>query len=131
MSYNTDLKTNNTSLQDVLTSIQNLSSGRSYNTETWELTMEDGSIVEEEVKTVPIITFNISSVTYQAIEGMTWGEWVNSEFNNAEDPWCVVDNAIIENSGGDGLIIDGFVDVKPEDVIKNGCEYDFSGYFDF
>lgn len=30
---------------------------------------------------VPIISFTIDGVSYQAEEGMTWGEWVNSEYN--------------------------------------------------
>ena len=28
-----------------------------------------------------LITFTIDGTTYQAIKGMTWGEWVNSEYN--------------------------------------------------
>lgn len=28
-----------------------------------------------------LITFTITGVTYQAIDGMTWGEWVNSTYN--------------------------------------------------
>lgn len=28
-----------------------------------------------------LITFTIDGIEYQAEEGMTWGEWVNSEYN--------------------------------------------------
>ena len=28
-----------------------------------------------------LITFTIDGTTYQAIDGMTWGEWVNSKYN--------------------------------------------------
>ena len=28
-----------------------------------------------------LITFTIDGTTYQAIDGMTWEEWVNSEYN--------------------------------------------------
>lgn len=28
-----------------------------------------------------LITFTIAGTTYQAIDGMTWGEWVDSEYN--------------------------------------------------
>lgn len=28
-----------------------------------------------------LITFIINSVQYQAVEGMTWGDWVNSKYN--------------------------------------------------
>jgi hypothetical protein len=31
----------------------------------------------------PLITFTIGNATYQAEEGMTWGEWVNTEYNTA------------------------------------------------
>ncbi len=65
-----------------------------------------------------IITFTIADVEYTAIEGMTWGEWVESEYNTAgarvyntiiieingwiignESEWCQIytDEAIIEN----------------------------------
>ena len=30
---------------------------------------------------VNIITFTINGTEYNAIEGMTWGKWVNSEYN--------------------------------------------------
>ena len=28
-----------------------------------------------------LITFTIDGTTYQAIDGMTWGEWCNSDYN--------------------------------------------------
>ena len=33
---------------------------------------------------VNIITFTINDTEYKAIEGMTWGEWINSEYNIEE-----------------------------------------------
>lgn len=30
----------------------------------------------------PLISFTIDGISYQAVEGMTWGEWVESEYNN-------------------------------------------------
>lgn len=30
---------------------------------------------------IKLITFTIENVSYQAIEGMTWGDWVNSSYN--------------------------------------------------
>lgn len=29
----------------------------------------------------PLINFNIDDESYQALEGMTWGDWVNSKYN--------------------------------------------------
>ena len=37
-------------------------------------------ITIEEVGTA-LISFSIGGTTYQAEEGMTWGEWINSEYN--------------------------------------------------
>lgn len=34
-----------------------------------------------EFEDVPIINFTIDAKPYQAVYGMTWGEWVNSEYN--------------------------------------------------
>lgn len=31
-----------------------------------------------------LITFTIDGTTYQAIKGMTWGEWINSEYASSE-----------------------------------------------
>jgi hypothetical protein len=33
--------------------------------------------------TIQLITFTIDGTEYQAEEGMTWYEWVNSKYNNA------------------------------------------------
>lgn len=42
-------------------------------------TYENGALYV--VESVTLITFTINSTTYQATEGMTWGEWVESDFN--------------------------------------------------
>ena len=36
---------------------------------------------------VNLITFTIESIPYQAEEGMTWGEWVNSKYNVDKYYW--------------------------------------------
>lgn len=38
-------------------------------------------VIEYEVKLVEFISFTIDGVEYQAIEDMTWGEWVESKYN--------------------------------------------------
>lgn len=51
----------------------------------------------------PLISFTINDTTYQAEEGMTWGEWVESEHNtdgfvvNNDKVW--LNDAAITNSG--------------------------------
>ena len=41
-----------------------------------------------------LITFTIDETEYQAEEGMTWGEWVNSEYNVNKDFEIDFDNSI-------------------------------------
>ena len=44
--------------------------------------VEDVEDVEETEEVQPsLITFRYASTNYQAEEGMSWGEWVNSEYN--------------------------------------------------
>jgi hypothetical protein len=44
----------------------------------------NGFIMKPYIKPIiikPIITFTIDGIEYQAEEGMTWEDWVNSEYN--------------------------------------------------
>lgn len=41
-----------------------------------------------------MITFAIYDTEYQAEEGMTWGEWVDSEYNVNGDFGVALDNSI-------------------------------------
>lgn len=38
-------------------------------------------------ESVTLITFTIASKSYQAEEGMTWQQWVDSSYNVVEDPY--------------------------------------------
>ena len=63
------------------------------------------------------ISFTIDGKEFQAIEGMTWGEWVASEYNTR--PFY---NSWLGISTGDGYgdIVTG---VTPNDTIINGHSY--------
>ena len=55
----------------------------------------------------PLISFTIDGTSYQAEEGMTWGDWVNSEYNN--DEFSVDINAIKKgfsfvSNGGSNIV---------------------------
>ena len=55
----------------------------------------------------PLISFTIDGTSYQAEEGMTWGDWVNSEYDN--DEFRVDINAIKKGSsfvsnGGSNIV---------------------------
>lgn len=45
----------------------------------------------------PLITFTIAGTTYQAESGMTWGEWVDSDYNTAG--WYIADERVYRSSG--------------------------------
>ncbi len=45
-------------------------------------TYENGALYV--VESVTLITFTINGITHQAIEGMTWGDWVDSEYNTIQ-----------------------------------------------
>lgn len=71
-----------------------------------------------------LITFYIGSDVYQAERGMTWGEWVDSEYNNGS---FGID---FDNSIGYGVppIFNKWVSyersyVFASDIIQEGCEY--------
>ena len=40
------------------------------------------------------ISFCIDPYCYDALEGMTWGEWVNSEYNSSNE-WSISDNMVV------------------------------------
>ena len=55
----------------------------------------------------PLISFTIDGTSYQAEEGMTWGDWVNSEYDN--DEFRVDINAVMKGSsfvsnGGSNIV---------------------------
>ena len=62
-----------------------------------------------------IITFTIEGTKYQAEEGMTWSEWVNSEYNNI-GYFCV--NELIYNPAGFKV-----TEAVPSGVIENNTSY--------
>lgn len=61
-------------------------------------------ITTEDIDAVCIIVidFTIQDVAYQAIEGMTWGEWVNSAYNTGGF-FVSAENSEISNSEGDSV----------------------------
>lgn len=85
-----------------------------------EVTEYDGSVVIEDA--VKLISFEISGLPYQAEEGMTWAEWLTTDYNTNSYTENLLDGTqtvFIESSGitkGYGVAYDNsFVSV--EDVI--------------
>ena len=86
---------------------------------------------------VTLITFTINSKPYQAEEGMTWQQWVDSEYNVVEDPYTgqnSINNGNWYVSGNEICITDGFMSggsvadasyvlVTPQEVIMANYSY--------
>ena len=67
-----------------------------------------------------LIEFTINMVeTYQAEEGMTWAEWVNSEYNI--DEYYILNNYVTSN-GLDIIAYNGD-NLKPIDIIVSNAKY--------
>lgn len=71
-----------------------------------------------------LISFTIDGTTYQAEEGMTWGEWMNSEYCTTTIA-VTTDNIMVDSRGW--YLIPG-IEVNPQaatDVIVSGTDYYF------
>ena len=69
-----------------------------------------------------LITFTISGVEYQAVSGMTWGEWIESEYNT--DNWTNTSdsgNCIVSSDGYNYVTLDHEDDfvVLTDRIIEN------------
>ena len=69
-----------------------------------------------------LITFTIDGTTYQAIDGMTWGEWINSEYASSvqtrQCPSCGATESLGEHQFG--MVASG-TGIGWE--ASKGCEY--------
>ncbi|MBQ3348420.1 hypothetical protein IJG90_02800 [Candidatus Saccharibacteria bacterium] len=74
-----DESTANTAISNVITFAAKLDNSKPAGSYTTTLTFAATG------KTPPItlISFTIDDTTYQAEDGMTWGEWANSDYNSA------------------------------------------------
>ena len=77
-------------------------------------------------KGAKIISFTINSTTYQAEEGMTWRQWIESKYNTIGT--ITIGESRISN-GGDILGYNtkqGLQTVKPDEVINTKYSYQFT-----
>ena len=77
-------------------------------------------------KGAKIISFTINSTTYQAEEGMTWRQWIESKYNTIGT--ITIGESRISN-GGDILGYNtkqGPQTVKPDEVINTKYSYQFT-----
>ena len=65
-----------------------------------------------------LITFKIIEIEYQAEEGMTWEEWVNSEYNT-DGCYCADD--LVWHNSGNNIYLSG--PCRPKGIIINNTLY--------
>lgn len=87
--------------------------------------MFGSKLIWEKTTNYNLITFTVDGVEYQAEEGMTWGEWCNSEYNTSSDI-RVVDTGIgyyVKQGTFNSLSEDNRIALKAHQVIKNNFAY--------
>ena len=81
-------------------------------------TVQDGYYYE---KVLPaLITFTINGTSYQAKEGMTWAEWINSEYNTGGYALSNPGETIRLNDGGGVYEVNN---AKGTNIIEAGASY--------
>lgn len=116
----------------------NLSSGSTYKI---SVKVKDSfgrysNVYSVTVDVLSLINFNIENTSYKAVEGMTWKEWINSDYSNGEytTKSCngKVDNIILIIRKSDGYavvsIIEGKNARKQAEVLSNVIKNDYSYY---
>lgn len=78
----------------------NLSSGSTYKI---SVKVKDSfgrysNVYSVTVDVLSLINFNIESTSYKAVEGMTWKEWINSDYSNGEYTSKVCSNMTGDNN---------------------------------
>lgn len=68
-----------------------------------------------------LITFTIGGTSYQAEEGMTWGEWVESDYNT--NGYTKNSDNLIISSGGAAVVNSSFETVQASYEIISGSAY--------
>lgn len=83
------------------------------------------NVLKGEEGGVKLISFTIGHIPYQAEEGMTWGEWVNSEYNT-DGYYLDYYDSIFNPNIGLWVGTDEYY-VFPQDIIIEGYAYGLIG----
>lgn len=83
---------------------------------------DNGALINDEDDDAVIINFSIEGYDFQAEEGMTWREWVNSEYN---------DGACVYNAGEDSIrFVEYSLNVlSPSNAPVKGSDTIIANYF--
>ena len=116
-------------------SCTSLTSGYAGATYSLDITIETIQADKKWSYEIPtIITFMVDDVTYQAEEGMTWKDWVDSEYSDSNDYYWVVSNSNIVSyiNSYDYYFIayPGVVKVTENETIETGGIYKIYAHWD-
>ena len=90
-----------------------------------EIPTEPESPTDPNEPQVTIITFTIEGTTYQAEEGMTWAQWVETDYNAGK--YFSESNYMITKDGTT-YVTDGVAEVMHNSVIVNGKQYYYGSF---
>ena len=110
--------------------MRHLRGGGEYITPNISL-IDDGKRVYSEKK-VNLITFTIGRYEYISEKGMTWGEWINSEYNGKTDEASRLEvyheyNRIIAKYSG-YFVVDAYGEYVVSTDVINSHNYTFKVY---
>lgn len=88
-----------------------------------ELSVRPVVTISKEVLEKNIMVFYVDGMTYQAIRGMTWGEWVNSKYNTVGAVISGTDIVFYSNGTPIGSVISSSKLILSTDVIDNTNPY--------
>ena len=110
-----------TDIPTVPTKVSVLENDAGYLTQEQVQAMINRSIAKKHGE-VANISFSIEDTQFQAEEGMTWKEWVNSEYNS--------NGACVYNEGSDTIrFVEYSLDVLSSNIPVKGSDSIISGYF--
>lgn len=79
------------------------------------------SVLSWENKNIVIINFTIAGTSYQAEEGMTWAQWINSSYNTGG--YYISGNIVRFDSMNRVAYQDSYGGIPPTDIIQNNYNY--------
>ena len=98
MSKSYDLSTSSkwSALSDGEHTVQIVAKGTGYrdSAKSTSVTVTKGSAT--------LISFTIDGTSYQAEEGMTWAQWVDSSYNTSTPKYYINDGMVVKGAGGGG-----------------------------
>ena len=92
---------------------------------TWDIiSMKNGGQLGIEKMPKLMISFTIAGTTYQAEDGMTWGDWVESEYNTGGYRYSSSSSSWIGDSTNSGILCGAAGSILTNNmIVANGSYY--------